>query len=781
MSCSGLQIQARRNADLRITYAPNSRKFSFANMSPLLTVRLGDVVKLSVSGTATVNGSVFSVVGDAVVLTITKEDIALLDSATPDTEKELLNYDVVFTDQTGFENWILGGQFVVLGINDTGDCGCSGGDVEISLGGECVEISIDGGNVGVGSSVSLAELNQAVQDSEAAASSAELSAAQAAQALVDINTGLGSKADVDADNIDAGVWRTELGLGNSATLNVGTAAGTVAAGDDARFAQIPLKANTSLDNVTGDTFNDKTGTIYSYGQATRTRTPVPKSISDRFAEYASTEDFGVRLYQSGNSGPLQDNTAALQEAVDKIQARDGCLWVPNYGARYGSTTVLTDGLTMRSGTFNGIDYDGKGFALIGEEPGDRSAWAGKAGGRYDGGQGFKHNGASNKPLITSPAGAGILVMENLLLSGGGVDARGIELSNASGLGVYGLGAHMKQVYINGFGRSGLHIGSARGRGTTEWVWVEYCGSTSAEPGWAQLAYDWEHYSVGVGVNSNTGIYVGNGSQVRFIGGASWMNEIAVQVDSSTMDVDFIGFHFDNSNRSNLVVNGYNGSGRKGGRRFVACRFSGASMSASNTHAAVTLVNTPDGDTIFTAPDFMGGSGGEAELPNYLVNADANSIFNVDTFAFNTDSNKPYATAPINDWGRVRLGGTGSTSIGMSNGGDGMTIRAGGIQSLEVRPNQVAVGGLVGAAPFQAETVSGGVNNRITAQSTSADFNFALLRALANNSAAVDLALQGSNGGRVRFGTYASSADAAITGYVTISDDAGVARKLAIIS
>lgn len=571
------------------------------------------------------------------------------------------------------------------------------------------------------------------------------------QSIIDAAAAIAAKADVDLANVDPDIAVAALGV-----------------------------AKVDLSNVSGDDFADKPHTVYSYGQATRTRSVVPKSISDRFAEYASTEDFGIRLHQSGNSGPLQDNTAALQEAVDKIQARDGCLWVSNFGARYGSTTVMTGPVTMRTGVHNGIDYTGKGFAIIGVEPGDRSAWAG---GRYNAGQGFKLTSGSTNPLFTSPAGAGILVMENLLLSGNGNHARGLELSNASGSGAYGMGAHMKHVYINGFGRAGFHVGSGRGRGTTEWVWVEYCGGTSTEAAWAQLAYDWEHYSVGIGVNANTGLYVGNGSQVRFIGGASWMNDIGVQVDSSAMDVDFIGFHFDNANRTNLVVLGHENFGdRMGGRRFVSCRFSGASQAGNGLHPAIKLIDVQDGDTIFTAPDFAGGHGAEAALPSYLVEADANSIFRVDDFVYEANgSNKPYVTAPINNWNRIRMGGNTRTHIGISNNGDGLTATAGGVVSLEVRDKQVALGGTVGAAPFQAETVSGGVNNRIVAQSTSAGFNFAILRAVSASGTPVDLALQGTNGGMLRFGAHSAVASETVTGYITIRDDSGAVRKLAVIS
>lgn len=56
------------------------------------------------------------------------------------------------------------------------------------------------------------------------------------------NGGTGATTDSGA--------RTNLGLGNSATLDVGTAAGTVAAGDDSRFSTIP--SNFKADWITAD-------------------------------------------------------------------------------------------------------------------------------------------------------------------------------------------------------------------------------------------------------------------------------------------------------------------------------------------------------------------------------------------------------------------------------------------------------------------------------------------------------------------------------------------------
>lgn len=76
----------------------------------------------------------------------------------------------------------------------------------------------------------------AASGATAGATSGGTAGAGAAEAV------LTSKLDTDGGNVgaSAGVLRTALGLGDSATLNVGTTAGTVAAGDDSRIAASAL-------------------------------------------------------------------------------------------------------------------------------------------------------------------------------------------------------------------------------------------------------------------------------------------------------------------------------------------------------------------------------------------------------------------------------------------------------------------------------------------------------------------------------------------------------------
>lgn len=221
MSCD-TKIEARRNGDLRITYQP-SRGYSFASFAPVLTIRDGVTTLLEITTTPTVSESVFTITGDALVLTIKEADILVVAGATPATERVKFNYDIVLTDTTGIDNWLLGGLFVILGINEA-DCCSDCGNVEVSVGGECVQVSIEGGNIGAGASVFLADLSASVQAAQDAEDGAQEAAAQgagfaaaAAQSASDAEAAAASipglivnKADTDGGNVLAASFRSSI-------------------------------------------------------------------------------------------------------------------------------------------------------------------------------------------------------------------------------------------------------------------------------------------------------------------------------------------------------------------------------------------------------------------------------------------------------------------------------------------------------------------------------------------------------------------------------------------
>lgn len=229
MSC-GIALVARRNSDERWTFTPRPSGYTFSGMAPLFTVRRDETILLQIDQTMTVNGSVFSVVGDSVSLTLKKEDAAVLDSSAPDTKSEHLFYDVTLTDGAAFENWVVGGAFTLLGINDV-SCGGCNETVEVNLGGACIQVVIEGGNTSAGASINLDALDRAVKDAEKSAADADADANAAAAAAAAANAAAASipglisgKADTDGENLsasDASSFRHTLAVPFSAPEDFG--------------------------------------------------------------------------------------------------------------------------------------------------------------------------------------------------------------------------------------------------------------------------------------------------------------------------------------------------------------------------------------------------------------------------------------------------------------------------------------------------------------------------------------------------------------------------------
>lgn len=117
------------------------------------------------------------------------------------------------------------------------------------------------------------------------------------QEALDEGTDVSGKADRSGDNItDPPNWREGLGLGDAATKDVGTGAGSVAAGDDARFASAQQK-----------TFTSSPG---------RTRTVVDRLKQDFHIFDIITSEMDQEAIRTGTS--ITDWSDALEEAFGRL-------------------------------------------------------------------------------------------------------------------------------------------------------------------------------------------------------------------------------------------------------------------------------------------------------------------------------------------------------------------------------------------------------------------------------------------------------------------------------
>lgn len=529
------------------------------------------------------------------------------------------------------------------------------------------------------------------------------------------------------------------------------------------------KANRNFDNVTASDYSSKAFPIPLGGG---NQAPVPVDIKTRWSNYASFEDFGISVFES-DGVTVKDNTVALQNAIDKLQAVGGVLFAPPTNDRE-ATTVVSGPLTLREGTISGVNYDGASFAIVGIGQGDRTSFQN---GRFDLGQGIKLKAGAAGALITSPAKAGHLIIENMLLNGNDQPHRVIDLQDRDLVTQgYGFGAHLSQVYITAPGKAGLYAGSARGRGSTNWLWIEGCGAVGGEAALVQNAFDWEHYSIGLGVNDGPSLYLGAVSQVRFFGGALWQSGGAI-ISSDCDNVDFIGVHFDEHREYALDVAAYTGSAtRRGTRRFIDCRFSDNAHSVpSGSNFADILLRSNVDDCYFAATAFEGVATGSPKNI-YCVETQSGATFYADSFPFDAGAKKPYATAFTNDWSRVRFGGTESATWGIGNSGSSLIARTGGGVGAEFRSNDASIGGVFGDAPLRASKIGTTAYNRILVQSTDSSFDF--VQIVADSTAAnCDMVLSPKGTGVLRFGAYTASAITA-DGYIRIKlADGSFARIL----
>lgn len=117
MTCCGTKIETNRNADCRRVYTPNEG-FTFSTFNAEMQIRVSEGAAgpalLTVTMSATPNGSVFSIVGSSLVLTIDSEDLESLPAGDPISDPAYFFYDIIITDGSGFSSVLVSGPFILI-------------------------------------------------------------------------------------------------------------------------------------------------------------------------------------------------------------------------------------------------------------------------------------------------------------------------------------------------------------------------------------------------------------------------------------------------------------------------------------------------------------------------------------------------------------------------------------------------------------------------------------------------------------------------------------------
>lgn len=198
---------------------------------------------------------------------------------------------------------------------------------------------------------------------------------------------------------DAPAQRTSLGLGGAAVLNVGTVAGTVVAGDDARFAAALTQATgdarygqlaaanvrTVTDAATGsgttvETFRHRSTGTPAAGFASRYLYQLSSSTTQDRDAVAIVKGWTVATDGTRTSYWAVETVSAGGGLAERMRLTDAALTV-NSGLSLNNTPVLSTGLATIlggqvdvSGLTGDAGYSGLDFAVNGTRSGTGSSY-----------------------------------------------------------------------------------------------------------------------------------------------------------------------------------------------------------------------------------------------------------------------------------------------------------------------------------------------------------------------------------------------------------------------